>query len=140
MHRRYLPALVALLALAPAVLQAQEEEEGCCLLVPEGETGIRVDEAPVPVNGDQIQAAMQQVADDGMDRQWEGRRALVWVNVSESGGVRDTRISRSSGDSALDRALLAAVAVARFRPAVLDDEPVAVWVEIPVRVGPPSEA
>jgi len=106
--------------------------------VPEGETGVRVDEAPVPKNGDQIRAAMQQVADDGMDRQWEGRRALIWVRVGDTGGVQDTRISRSSGDSALDRALLAAVAVARFRPAVLDDEPVAVWIEIPVRVGPPS--
>ncbi len=135
MNRLLVPALLMLLLLPARGLRAQD---GCCLLVPEGETGVRVDRAPAPVNGDQIQAAMQQVADDGMDRQWEGRRALIWVRVGETGGVQDTRVSRSSGDSALDRALLAAVAVARFQPAILDDEPLAVWIEIPVRVGPPS--
>jgi TonB family protein len=135
MNRLLVPTLLTLILLPATGLQAQG---ACCTKVPDGEDGIQVDEAPVPVNGDQIRAAMQQVADDGMDRQWEGRRAFIWVRVGDTGGVQDTRISRSSGDSALDRALLAAVAVARFRPAVLDDEAVAVWIEIPVRVGPPS--
>ena len=108
---------------------------GCCLKVPEGETGVRVDVAPRPRNVDTVLEALEQVAEDGKHRGWPGRRGLVWIRISERGGVLETRVSRSSGDSALDRQLLAAAALFRFDAATVDDEGVSVWIELPMPVG-----
>jgi TonB family protein len=103
--------------------------------VPEGETGLRVDAPPRPTNVDTVLDALEQVAEDGKHRGWPGRTGLVWIHISERGGVIETRVSRSSGDAALDRQLLAAAALFRFRPARLDDEAVRVWIELPMPVG-----
>lgn len=102
---------------------------------PEGEEGIQVDVAPRPRNVDTVLEALEQVAEDGKHRGWPGRRGLVWIRISERGAVLETRVSRSSGDSALDRQLLAAAALFRFEPAMLDDEEVRVWIELPMPVG-----
>ena len=127
-----LPMMV-LLALAAAPASAQLD--GCCVKVPEGETGLRVDVAPRPRNVDAVLEALEQVAEDGRHRGWPGRTGLVWIHIGEGGGVLETRVSRSSGDAALDRQLLAAAALFRFRPARVDEEPVPVWIELPMPVG-----
>lgn len=116
-----------------APLEAQLGD--CCTKVPEGETGVRVDTAPRPTNVDDVLAALEQVAEDGKHRGWPGRRGLVWIHISERGGVIETRVSSSTGDVALDRQLLAAAALFRFEPAELDDEAVRVWIELPMPVG-----
>jgi TonB family protein len=109
--------------------------DGCCVKVPEGETGLRVDVGPRPTNVDTVLEALEQVAEDGKHRGWPGRRGLVWIHISERGGVLETRVSRSTGDAALDRQLLAAAALFRFQPARLGDEEVRVWIELPMPVG-----
>jgi TonB family protein len=124
-------ALVLLCAAVPAEAQLGN----CCVKVPEGETGLRVDAAPRPTNVDAVLEALEQVAEDGKHRGWPGRTGLVWIHISERGGVIETRVSRSSGDAALDRQLLAAAALFRFRPAELDEEAVRVWIELPMPVG-----
>lgn len=124
--------LVFLAGVAPASAQLSD----CCVKVPEGETGLRVDVAPRPTNIDDVLEALEQVAEDGTTRGWPGRVGLIWIHISEGGGVIETRVSRSSGDEALDRQLLAAAALFRFRPAEVDEEAVRVWIELPMPVGP----
>lgn len=130
---RLLLALGLALLWSAAPLQAQLDN--CCVKVPEGESGLRVDTPPRPTNVEAVLEALEQVAEDGKHRGWPGRTGLVWIHISERGGVIETRVSRSSGDAALDRQLLAAAALFRFRPAELDDEAVRVWIELPMPVG-----
>ena len=61
-----------------------------------------------------------------------GGSPSIWFFIDRDGNVVQTRISRESGHPALDQAALAVAASMRFSPAMNRDEPVAVWVEIPI--------
>lgn len=68
-----------------------------------------------------------------------GGQARVWMFVDATGTVTDFRIDGTSGHQALDDAALRVVPLYRFTPAKNGDEPVGVWVAIPVTFGtPPS--
>ena len=57
----------------------------------------------------------------------------VWVHIDDQGTVIDTRIYKSSDVEALDAAALEVAKVMRFTPARNGDQPVAIWVVIPIR-------
>jgi protein TonB len=59
-------------------------------------------------------------------------RAFVQVLVDLDGSVMQTRISKSSGNAALDSAAVRGAQKFRFKPAKMDRKPVRVWVAIPV--------
>lgn len=59
-------------------------------------------------------------------------RVVVWFLVDEEGRVRETRIHETSGQAALDAAALDVAHVFQFAPAMNLDEPVAVWIQIPI--------
>lgn len=61
-----------------------------------------------------------------------GGRVLVWVFIDEEGAVGETRVQESSGHPSMDEAAMQALREARFSPATHRDEPVAVWVALPV--------
>lgn len=61
-----------------------------------------------------------------------GGTVLVWFYIDVGGRVRDTRIHESSGFDALDRAALQVADRMEFTPAYNLDEPVAVWVSMPI--------
>jgi TonB family protein len=61
-----------------------------------------------------------------------GGRALVWFHIDEKGRTIENRLSRTSGNESLDAAALEVASVYRFTPALLRDEPTAVWVQIPM--------
>ena len=61
-----------------------------------------------------------------------GGTVRVWYFVSEEGVVKDTRVSRTSGQAQLDDAALRVAEVMRFTPAMNGTEPVAVRIEVPV--------
>jgi protein TonB len=61
-----------------------------------------------------------------------GGTATVWFYVDETGRVRKTQLSKSSGYPALDDAALRVAAVMQFSPAQNRAEIVPVWVEIPI--------
>ncbi|MEJ2540095.1 MAG: TonB family protein [Gemmatimonadota bacterium] len=130
-----LSSLVACLGVGAFPRPAQAQLRNCCVRVPDGETGIQVDDDPRPTNVDAVLAALEQIAEDGANRGWPGRTALIWIHISERGGVLETRVSRGSGDQSLDRQLLAAAALFRFEPARVEGEPVDVWIELPMPVG-----
>ena len=49
------------------------------------------------------------------------------VHVAADGTVSEVRVRHSSGSSALDQAAIATVRSWRFKPATVDDQPVAEW-------------
>jgi TonB family protein len=67
-----------------------------------------------------------------------GGTAFLWFFIGEDGAVRRAEVSRTSGYPALDEAALAVAAVMQFTPARNREEPVPVWVEIPVAFGAPA--
>jgi protein TonB len=65
-----------------------------------------------------------------------GIEAVVWITVlvDTEGNVKDALVSKSSGrDLGFDEAALAAAWDRRYRPAMQNDKPVAVWVHYRVR-------
>jgi protein TonB len=61
-----------------------------------------------------------------------GGTTIVWFLIDEEGDVLKRQVERSSGHGALDEAALAVAGSMRFHPAMNRDEPVLVWVQIPV--------
>lgn len=61
-----------------------------------------------------------------------GGRTDLWLFVDESGNVEQARIRDSSGHEALDEAGQRVAERMEFRPAMNQDEPVAVWVLQPI--------
>lgn len=70
--------------------------------------------------------------------------AVLSVLVDEEGHVREARIETGSGSAAFDQAVLRAARDARFRPGIVDCEPVEQWTKMmfpgeePGRDTPPS--
>jgi protein TonB len=62
----------------------------------------------------------------------ESGLVIVAVLVDAAGLPQDVRLEQSSGFERLDRAALAGVRLARFKPFVLDGRPTAGWVRIPI--------
>ena len=62
-----------------------------------------------------------------------GGSALVWLYIDATGVVKNVRLNKSSGRDELDAAALKAARTFRFTPAKNGNEPVAVWVAIPVK-------
>ncbi len=58
--------------------------------------------------------------------------AVLWFHIAEDGRVDDVRIATSSGTEALDQAALRVARTMEFTPALNRDQPVAVWVQIPI--------
>jgi len=58
---------------------------------------------------------------------------LLEVQVGPTGSVTQLRLHRSSGYQNLDRAALETVARWRFRPGKENEQPVSMWVRVPVR-------
>ncbi len=61
-----------------------------------------------------------------------GGTVTLWVFIDESGTVRNTRVTNSSGYDQLDEAARAAMSEARFTPALNRDQRVPVWIQLPV--------
>jgi protein TonB len=64
-----------------------------------------------------------------------GHQGTVFLEVlvDRSGGVRDLRVLKSSGYATLDDAALSSVKNWLFEPGMRGDQPVEMWVKLPVR-------
>ncbi|CAN5832162.1 hypothetical protein BH23GEM6_BH23GEM6_16860 [soil metagenome] len=61
-----------------------------------------------------------------------GGTVVLWVFIDESGTVRNTRVTQSSGHEQLDAAARSVMQEARFSPALNREQRVPVWVQLPV--------
>lgn len=57
---------------------------------------------------------------------------VVWIFIDEGGRVQNTEVSQSSGIPQLDDAALRAARAFQFSPALNRENPVPVWVELPI--------
>jgi protein TonB len=62
-----------------------------------------------------------------------GGVVVVWFFIDETGIVQNAQVNESSGQAQLDEAALRAAQQFRFTAAMNRDQPVAVWVQIPIR-------
>ena len=65
-----------------------------------------------------------------------GGSPVVWFFIDAGGVVREARINRSSGHPALDEAALKVARAMGFTPALNGNDPVEVWVSLPITFGP----
>lgn len=61
-----------------------------------------------------------------------GDTVLVEFHLAADGSILETGIATSSGHAAVDRAALRVAKICRFSPAMNRDQPVAVWVTVPM--------
>lgn len=87
---------------------------------------------PEILNRREVQRAMERLYPPTLRDVGIGGTVEVYFYIDESGVVRQTRINKSSGHSALDGAALAVSDVFRFSPALNRDNHVSVWVSFPI--------
>ena len=92
--------------------------------------------APELLNAPEVRAALVQLYPPLLRDAGVGGTALVWFFIDETGRVRRYQIKESSGHASLDEAALKVADVMRFSPALNRDEPVSVWVALPIGFRP----
>jgi protein TonB len=61
-----------------------------------------------------------------------GGTTVLWVFIDETGSVKNTRVTQSSGYEQLDEAAREVMQQAKFTPALNRDQKVPVWIQLPV--------
>lgn len=61
-----------------------------------------------------------------------GGQAIVWVQLDTEGRVVRTQLKQTSGEPQLDKAALKVASIMRFSPARIGDDPVSVWIQLPI--------
>jgi TonB family protein len=69
-----------------------------------------------------------------------GGTVQLWFYIDETGAVQRTMVNSGSGYSSLDQAALRVAKQLRFTPALNRDQPVRVWVSLPLRFVSPMAA
>jgi protein TonB len=118
--------------LASACATAQTFPDPVACLSPAGEALPRPDVWPVVSNRGDVARALEREYRPELRRRGITGRTEICILVDELGSVQATRVERSSGIEAIDRAAIAVVSVMRFSPATLANQPTPVWIIIPV--------
>lgn len=87
--------------------------------------GSAMDSPPTPVN------RLPPTYPSSLLRRGIGGKVVVACSINAKGAITSSRIKKSSGHSALDKAALAAVNRWKFRPAVRDGRPIKATCNIP---------
>lgn len=89
------------------------------------------DVAPKPIGGYAAIQAELKYPDLARQQGIEGR-VLVHVQINQSGAVIGTKVLKSLGKNGCDEAAIEAIRQVRWEPALSNNEPVTVWVVVPV--------
>jgi protein TonB len=89
--------------------------------------------APQVTNASEVQRALMQNYPPLLRDAGIGGTVNVWFFIDENGRVQESQVNQSSGHPQLDQAALDVAEVYRFTPAKNREEPVPVWVSIPIR-------
>jgi TonB family protein len=87
---------------------------------------------PEVQNRQRVADALQQEYPPLLRKAGIGGTAQVWLFVDPEGTVRKVQINESSGRLELDQAALRVASVMEFSPAYNKDQPVPVWISIPI--------
>jgi len=102
------------------------------------------DKEPVVLNRDQVEAAIIRIVYEVDPRirerneafarsQAAGGTVQLWVYINTNGLVDNVLMKKSSGNVDLDNSALQIARIMRFKPARNKGEPVAVWIEVPIK-------
>jgi len=87
---------------------------------------------PSILNREEIVEAMGKEYPEILRAAGIGGQVVVWLFISETGQVLDSRVSQTSGYAQLDEAALNVASVYRFSPALNRDQAVQVWIQLPM--------
>ena len=88
--------------------------------------------APEVRNRDEVARALEAAYPDELRGAGIGGTALVHLYIDDEGTVQNVIMSESSGHERLDRAAEAVAGEFSFSPALNRDEPVSVWIQLPI--------
>ena len=83
-------------------------------------------------NLDEVNASMEQHYPPGLREVGIGGQVTAWFYIGDTGRTLHTRIGESSGHDGLDAAALQVAKVYEFTPALNGEQPVNVWVQLPI--------
>jgi len=95
------------------------------------DTAVSYDVAPKPVGGYAAIQSQLKYPDVARQQGIEGR-VLVHVQINQQGEVTGTKVLKSLGKNGCDEAAVAAIRQVPWESALKDNEPVTVWVVVPV--------
>lgn len=87
---------------------------------------------PDITNRSDVTAALQEAYPKELREAGIEGTAQVWFFIDAEGVVQRLQINKSSGDPDIDAAALRVASVVQFSPALNRDEPVAVWISLPI--------
>lgn len=88
--------------------------------------------APELRNRDEVRAALVRFYPPPLKDAGVGGTSLIWVMIDEKGSVLKTQVKQTSGYRLLDSAALRVGQTMLFSPALNRDQPVKVWVSLPI--------
>lgn len=106
----------------PPKSTGEESEEGQPAFIP-------YDVAPELKNPGEVQRYLRNVYPPSLKENSIGGTVTLWVHVDEAGEVQKTRVRKSSGYDAFDRAARKVARRMQFSPAMNRDRKTAVWVQ-----------
>lgn len=114
--------LPAVLLSLPSTLQGQNGPPGMGVEI------MAYDVAPLLLNGKEIRQTLMESYPAELREAGISGSVIVWVFVDDSGDVKEALLHKRSDHEAFDEAALTVVEAMKFRPALMDEEPVAVWI------------
>lgn len=90
---------------------------------------IPYDVAPELRNAGEVQQYLRQVYPPSLKKSSIGGTVVLWIYVDQKGEVRKSRVQKSSGYKALDKAAHKVAERMKFTPAMNRDKRTAVWVQ-----------
>ncbi|MFO8173606.1 MAG: M56 family metallopeptidase [Longimicrobiales bacterium] len=133
--------LVAVACWAPTPTAVEEETALSPVKAPEATTSREVAAGPVFTpytvrpdirNRSEIARVMEESYPPLLRDAGISGTATVWFFLDETGSVQEAQINESSGHQALDAAALRVARDIEFTPALNGDEPVPVWISLPI--------
>jgi len=127
----------------PTAEEAVAEEDPPAL----SEVSRQLMEAPTPTpftdppglrNREEVTAALESEYPPLLREAGIGGTATVWFFIDEEGVPRRVMVRETSGHKALDEAALRVAGLIRFSPARNREEPVPVWIALPIRFTAPE--
>lgn len=109
------------LSLAPTPLQAQDVHP------PLGVWRLAYDVAPRLLNLREVQETLQDQYPNELREARISGSVVLWLFVDDSGAMAEAMVHKSSDYEAFDTAALVIAEAMKFRPALMDSEPVGVW-------------
>jgi TonB family protein len=88
--------------------------------------------APEVMNRARLQEALREVYPEELRSAGVGGTTILHIFIDEEGDVRNVLVAEPSGHPALDEAAMEVGSLFEFGPALNRDEPVPVWIQIPI--------